>query len=649
MKKTPLQPKKAAAGILIPLLVVLSAPAGSQKHNDAPPAFQLFDKGTELIVNYEKYGDFSKVGQHQYRYIVKDIAGLRKAVGEGVYPNGASLQKDPSYQKMKRGKQLEGNVWDYLNSDNPQASFFKWASAYDQPVGLRQFYIAQILEKAGLYAQAIKAYQAVVIHFPKSSSMTSWKTPWYVGPAALDSIAFLTRKHPELRMRLDDGRLRIANHYDNNQFNDIYEINPGRIVPAKSRKPPKRIKLNPQSLKAKLGGGKVRLVQYDNLHWQLLVDDQPYLLRAISYNATPIGKSPDDESLVLHRDWMLADDNQNGKTDGAYDSWVDMNRNDQQDKDEPVIGDFQLLKEMGVNTLRLYHHGYNKALLLDLYQTYGIRVILGDYLGAYTIGSDAEWSAGTDYSDPEQKGKMLDSVRSMVELYKDEPYVLFWVLGNENNYGNANNARQNPKAYYELVNQAAQLIKSIDKDHPVAICNGDVSFFDQVIKYCPDIDIYGINAYRGSHGLGDSFWQDAAENWGKPVFVSEFGCPAYHHRKSLLETEELQAEYLRNNWDDIEYNTAGGPGAGNAIGGVLFEWLDEWWKAGPSSNALVHDTVGQFNGPFPDGWSYEEWFGVAGQGNGKNTPYERQLRKAYFVFKDELWNPKELAKRGQPQ
>ena len=92
-------------------------------------------------------------------------------------------------------------------------------------------------------------------------------------------------------------------------------------------------------------------------------------------------------------------------------------------------------------------------------------------------------------------------------------------------------------------------------------------------------------------------------------------------------------------------------GSGNAIGGVLFEWMDEWWKAGPppTFDPAIHDTIGQFTGPFPDGWSYEEWYGIVAQGDGSNSPFERQLRKAYFLFKDELWNPIEWAKRGLPQ
>jgi beta-glucuronidase len=316
-----------------------------------------------------------------------------------------------------------------------------------------------------------------------------------------------------------------------------------------------------------------------------------------------------------------------------------------------VVGDFELLKEMGVNTLRIYHHGYNKKLFQDLFQTYGIRVMMGDFLGAYTIGSDAEWAAGTDYRDKGQQERMLASVRQMVEEYKDEPYILFWVLGNENNYGNANNCREYPDVYYAFLNKAAKLIKSIDPEHPVALSNGDLLFIDKAAKLCPDVDIFGANTYRGPHGMGDSFWHDVQDEWGKPVLISEFGCPAYHRHKPESDAEAMQADYLRGNWDDIEWNLGGGPGVGNAIGGVIFEWMDEWWKAGapPTFDPSVHSTSGQFAGPFPDGWSYEEWYGIVGQGDGKNSPYERELRKSYFLFKDDLWNPKEWAKRGLPQ
>jgi len=614
-------------------------------------SFQLHDPGREAIVDYGKYGVFAGTGTADYRYYIKDREGLAEAVGEGIYPNVEGLKQDPAFEAVRVHKQLDKNPWEYLNSGHNQSAFFAWASDHDQPQGLKQFYVGMILENAGLYTQAIKAYQAALIHFPTAYAHTSWGSPWYVGPAALDSLAWLIRQHPELGMRLKGGRMRIQNRYEDNPRNEAFEVDPGEIVSVPTPPiRPRRLSLAWQSVRRELGNGHVRVVQMANGHWQMIVGRSPYVVRGISYNAVPVGLSPDNGTLVLHRDWMLEDDDKNGKIDGPYDSWVDANRNNRRDPDERVVGDFQLLKEMGVNTLRLYHHEYNKPLLRDLYEHFGIRVIIGDLLGAYTVGSEADWTEGTDYRDVDQRRKMLDSVREMVESEKDEPYLLLWVLGNENNYGNGNNCRKFPDAYYSLVNEAARVIKSLDSQHPVALANGDLTFIDKAAALCPDVDILGVNAYRGRHGMGDSFWQDTAELWGKPVLISEFGAPAYHCYKSEAGGEAVQAEFLRNNWEDIERNLGGGPGQGNGLGGIIYEWMDEWWKAGPppAFDPSVHDKIGQFQGPFPDGWSYEEWYGIVSQGDGRLSPYLRQLRPAYYLFKNELWNPREWKKRGLP-
>ncbi len=629
-------------------LVLLMA-AGA--HAEASALFVLHDPGTEDIVNYDQYGAFKGLGTASYRYYIHDREGLARAAGEGIYPNVNGLLKDPAYQKMHYEKKLAGSEWDFVTSDDVQANFFKWSSTHGQPGGLKQFYAAMMLEKAGLYKHALKAYYAAVVHFPRASGSTSWKTPWYVGPTALDHVAFLTRKYPELGIRLEGARIRIHRRYDEDPLNDGFEIHPGRMVSAPpKRQEPSRIDLTKLEVRQTLGKGKVRLNQYANGHWKLIVKGRPFVVRGITYSVSPIGTSPDNGTLVVHRDWMISDQNKNGRIDGPYDAWVGKYKNGKLSKKGAVVGDFKLLKDMGVNTLRIYHHGHNKELLRDAYLTYGLRVIMGDFLGAYTIGSDAEWGEGTDYRDSGQQEKMLASVRRMVEGYKDEPYILFWVLGNENNYGNANNSRQFPDVYYAFLNKAAQLIKSIDPHHPVALSNGDLVFIDKAKTLCPDVDIFGANAYRGAQGAGDSFWQDVQDEWGKPVFISEFGCPAYHRNKSQEEAEQLQADYLRQNWLDIEWNLAGGAGVGNALGGVIFEWIDEWWKAGtpPTFDPAVQDTTGQFAGPFPDGWSYEEWYGIAGQGSGQHSPYERQLRKAYFLFQNELWNPRAWAERGLP-
>jgi beta-glucuronidase len=289
------------------------------------------------------------------------------------------------------------------------------------------------------------------------------------------------------------------------------------------------------------------------------------------------------------------------------------------------------MKEMGVNTIRLYHYPttVDKEMLLDMYNKYGIRVIMGDFLGKYAIGSGAKWDPGTDYNNEEHRKNMLESVTNMVAEFKDEPYILFWLLGNENVYGYACNADKDPEAFFKFANEAARLIKSLDPEHPVAICSGDILFLDKFGLCAPDVDIFGANAYRGEQGFG-RFWQSVKEEADKAAFITEFGCPAYAEGKSQEEAEELQAEYHRGSWHDIENNMAFGEGAGNALGGVVFEWLDEWWKG---YEPRIHDTKGLWAGPFPDGYMHEEWLGLCGQGNGKLSPFLRHLRKAYFMYK----------------
>jgi beta-glucuronidase len=331
---------------------------------------------------------------------------------------------------------------------------------------------------------------------------------------------------------------------------------------------------------------------------------------------------------------MENDFNHNGKIDGPYDAFVDKKKNNLQDKDEPAVGDFKLMQQMGVNTIRLYHQPLkvDKEVLRDLYQTNGIRVIMGDFFGKYALGSGAAWDPGTDYTNEEQKKKMLESVLGMVKEFKDEPYILFWLLGNENVYGYACNANTEPDAFFKFANEVAKQIKAIDPEHPVAICSGDVLFLDKFGKDAPDIDIYGTNAYRGDYGFG-ALWKQVKEETGKPAFITEFGCPAYAAGMTADDAENAQAEYHRGAWEDIENNMAFKEGAGNSLGGVVFEWIDEWWKA---YEPFVHDTKGLFTGPFPDGYMHEEWLGLCGQGDGKLSPFLRQLRQSYYMYK-KLW------------
>ncbi len=170
----------------------------------------------------------------------------------------------------------------------------------------------------------------------------------------------------------------------------------------------------------------------------------------------------------------------------------------------------------------------------------------------------------------------------------------------------------------------------------------------------------GSNVYRGEHGFGRHLFMDVKERFDKPFMVTEYGLSAIAEGYSKEEADAYQGMYLANNWDDLESNMAG-RGVGNVLGGVLFEFMDEWWKANSdlplsvqkekaewyASRSAIYknlqpdkqESVPQFGFPFLDGWSYEEFYGLTSQGEGKDSPFCRILRPAYFTMKD-MWNKK---------
>lgn len=417
-------------------------------------------------------------------------------------------------------------------------------------------------------------------------------------------------------------------------------------------------------------GGKVKAVKYADGTWKLFVNGKPYFIKGVLFSPVKIGEDPGRGTL---HDWMCYDDDKNGKNDAAYQSWLDENRNNVKDPGEKIYGDFQLLKEMGCNTIRLYHipsdnpilgdiyrsnpntamqynHPLNKNLLRALYKDYGIMAIMGNFLGSWTIGSGASWEQGTDYTNPQHRENIKKSVRAMVLDNKDESYVLMWLLGNENNIASWSrcNAQSQSLAYATLVGELAEMIHKLDPEHPVAVCEGDDYGWGTDIfttlkyypKYAPGVDIIAYNSYRGKDGFGD-LWAKSKNIFDRPVFISEFGIFAYNTK--IGEDEELQLEYDKGCWQDIvldsaEYYEQDKTKAGNCIGGVVFDWLDRWYM---DSSPYDHNEGSNPWVSSPDKLRHEEWFGVMSMGNGSDW-LMRHKRKVYDYFKD-VWNFSKLS------
>lgn len=392
------------------------------------------------------------------------------------------------------------------------------------------------------------------------------------------------------------------------------------------------------SLSGCAGRAGVYIQKLKNKHYRLMVNSRPYIVKGVCYNPIPVGSNHE------------------------YDWWSDSNK--------PWIIDGKLMKEMGINTIRLYQ-GHNnpeevKQVIKDLYNLYGIRTFLGDWLGLWEYPCPF-------YGDKNFQDKIKAQVLEMVALYKDEPGILGWILGNENNYsclGHVNpwsspqiDREPDPQKqkimraeiYYSFINDLSKEVHKLDPGHPVGLGNGELVGLEFANKFCQDVDFIACIIYRGKT-FGNLF-RSIRMTFDKPVLLAEFGADCYDAYLKK-EDQNMQAFFLQSQWSQIYENLANNKiGAGNCIGGTVFEWTDEWWKHNPD------DGQGWKIQDIESGWSNgsyyfdiraqgsmnmnEEWFGIvalseqlesslSGIGPGIN---KRIPRKAYYVIREFWKNP----------
>lgn len=309
-----------------------------------------------------------------------------------------------------------------------------------------------------------------------------------------------------------------------------------------------------------------------------------------------------------------------------------------------------LLAEMGVNSIRVYT-GIPKEWIEYIYDHFGIYTMLNHSFGRYGLTLDGEWVGNTEYSDPHVIEMLLNEVVALAQEYRGTRGLLLYLLGNENNYGlfwgGAETedipvadelSRERARSMYQLFNKAALAMKQADPGRPVAICNGDLLFMDIIVDEAPDIDIFGINVYRGVSFT--DMYDRVSQEYGKPVLLTEFGADAFN-AVTQQEDQAAQAYYKHGNWKEIYQNAAGMGRAGNSIGGYTFQFSDGWWKFGQTTGLDVHDTNASWANA---GYSYdfsegennmnEEWFGIMAKGPTlESGHYELIPRMAYEIIK----------------
>ena len=246
--------------------------------------------------------------------------------------------------------------------------------------------------------------------------------------------------------------------------------------------------------------------------------------------------------------------------------------------------DIPLLADANINTIRTYAAITNSA-ELNAFANAGIKVIMMLNENSYV------W---------------------YVNQFKDHPAILMWEFGNEFNYhpewfGN------NIQNWYNVLENCASTVKSIDPNHPVSTGHGEVPT-TQALTSCPSVDVWGMNIYRWLSP--DSAIDELAAQTDKAMYISEAGADSYNSNSgSENQAQQAQATEIILN-AIIEKSDL-------CVGVTLFEFCDEWWKAGDPNQ----QDAGGFSNAIPyDNYANEEYWGIVTR--------NREPKQSYYVVQE---------------
>lgn len=302
----------------------------------------------------------------------------------------------------------------------------------------------------------------------------------------------------------------------------------------------------------------------------ILVEDKPYMIKGICYH--PVPKGSDKRSFVN------------------------------------LSEDLDLMKEAGVNTIRVYEPIREKA-VLDQIAAEGFKVIIGF---GYNQGGSYDIRSG--------------SYIEYVKKYKNHKAILLWELGNEYNYHpqwfNGDIAN-----WYAIMNKSSKRIHEIDNQHPVTTAHGELPD-ELAMSLCPDIDVWGMNVYRWDKP--DKIFKEWAAISDKPMYLSEAGGDSFmtsaKNGYDAGVNEKAQADANGKILESIFNNT-------DVCSGVaLFSFTDGWWKAGDNATQDVGGIAPNSTGVPYDGTPNEEYWGIVDIDRNKKETFG-VLKKAYLSVK----------------
>ncbi|MEQ9264754.1 MAG: hypothetical protein RLN81_06005 [Balneolaceae bacterium] len=304
---------------------------------------------------------------------------------------------------------------------------------------------------------------------------------------------------------------------------------------------------------------------------QILVDGSQYIIKGICYHPVPQGSDKRDFSTLS--------------------------------------GDLELMKEAGINTIRVYEPITEDWVLDDISEA-GIKVIIGF---GYNQGGVYDILSGTfiDY----------------INKYENHDAILMWELGNEYNY-HPEWFDGDIKNWYTAMNNAAATIKNVGSKHPVTTAHGELPD-SLALAMSPNIDVWGMNVYRWDDP--ETIYEQWAAVSNKPMYLSEAGGDSYMtitkdgYQEGV--NERAQADATENILNDVFDNMDVGSGL------TLFQFTDGLWKAGNPDTQDPGGWAPNSSGVPYDGTPNEEYWGI--------VDIDRNKKQAFDIVKAVYTRPSE--------
>jgi len=216
---------------------------------------------------------------------------------------------------------------------------------------------------------------------------------------------------------------------------------------------------------------------------------------------------------------------------------------------EMAARDFTLMRELGVNVIRIYH--VPPRWFLDVCRDHGIRVIIS-----------IPWAEHVEFlNDGKVRRQILQTIREAVSRNKGHEAIFAYLVGNE--IPSTMVRWLGARRVIDFVEQLITVARAADPEPMYSYA----SYPPTEYLLPQNVDFFTFNVYLERRDDFERYLarlQNLAED--KPLIMGEFGLD------TLRKGEEAQAEVLDWHFDCVV--------RGGAAGTIFFSWTDEWFTGG---------------------------------------------------------------------